>query len=169
MSLPGEAAITTGACVGHDVGLYNRGFKRQLKTLAQQFRQGARNGIHPLLFVCVGADQDRKTLFADCGDQFLNRRNPGFVDQSFDQAPCSNRIARLRLGIPGMPLDCHLASQQDDIWKCYPGYPWRVLRHRKLPYKACFTRHRNCNLQKTSCDSGSIEKVGTHRSYRVAV
>ena len=139
-SLPGKAAIAAGPCVGHDVGLYNRGFKRELKVFAQQFRQGARNGIHALLFVCVDTDQDRKTVFADRGDQFLDRCNPRFVDQTFDQSPCRNRIARLRLGIPGMPLDCHLAGQQDDIWKCYPCCPWRVLRHRKLPYKARFTR-----------------------------
>ena len=160
-SLPGKAAITTGTCVGHDVGLYNRGFKRELKVLAQQIRQGARNGIHAPMFVGVGANQDRKTVFADRGDQFLNCRDPRFIDQTFDQALCGNRVARLRLGIPWMPLDCHLASQQDDIWKCCPGRPWRVFRHRKLPYKACFTSHRTCNLQKTSGNSDNIEK-GRH-------
>ena len=62
-------------------------------------------------------------MFADRDDQFLNRRNPGLVDQIFDQAPCCNRIACLRPGIPGMPLDCHLASQQYNVWKRCPSYP----------------------------------------------
>ena len=63
--LTGQAAIATGAGVGHDIGLHDGGLKRHFEALAQQFRQSSRNGVHALVFIRVDTNQYGSATYAD--------------------------------------------------------------------------------------------------------
>ena len=81
-SLARQATEAAGAGVPHNVALDDACFIWQLKMVAQEFRQGAGDGIHPVLFICMGTYQDRKHAFAGGGNQVADGSKPQSLTKS---------------------------------------------------------------------------------------